>query len=454
MNVVSFVSFALIALWLALVAVGIMLIGQHRRVRGAIFVVEGALALAAQAALSLYPVGIGEPLIRISQRELIVAAGAALLAVIAFALVTRARLTHRLIYASNSSSIVALILVPILAASSLWGLSYLSTPERERERDAIKRGIVMAQGFKAEIYARGTMDNPTTMTFGPDGKLYIADIAGDLWVAEDKDGDHIAETITKLGGGFQLLLGLLWHNDELFISSAGKIEAYKVRDGKLADKRIVAANLPSMIYQPHSNNSLTLGLDGRIYFGVGSTVGSGEEPNPQAGAILSVSPDGGDVKVVARGLGNPFEVGFNASGDMFSGDNPPTAPDGGPAPDEFNQIVDGGDYGFLSQSILTNTVREPLVEFPQHSTPTGLAFYTGKTYPAEYFDNAFLALWNQGEIARMVISKDARGQTRVEASRFASGFLYPIDIVNGPDGNLYIADFGTTAIYRIVYVGK
>ncbi len=442
--IVPILSFVLITLWLALVGVGLVLIAQRRRL-GAIFVGLGVLALAAQAALSLYPVGIGEPLIRIPQTELVVAALAAVAAMSVFGLIGRAR--HPRIQTSNAALVAALVFIPLIAAGSLWGLSVISTPERERERDAARRGIELAPGFRAEIYARGSMDNPTTMTFGPDNKLYVADIAGDLWVI---DAD---KKVSKIGGGFQLLLGLLWHKDELFISSAGKIEAFKVRDGSLADRREVAGNLPSMIYMPHSNNSLTLGPDGRIYFGVGSTVGRGEEPNPRAGAILSVSPDGGDVTVIARGLGNPFEVGFNSSGEMFSGDNPPMAPDGLPAPDEFNQIVEGGDYGFLSKEFLRNTVREPLVSFPQNSTPTGLVFYTGKVYPPEYFDNAFVVLWNRGEMVRMVLNKDGRGNVRADATRFGSGFLYPIDVINGPDGNLYVADFGTSAIYRIVYVG-
>lgn len=448
---VTVLSAVLIALWLALLVMGVVLIIQRRKL-GAIFVLEGLLALAAQAALSTYPVGIGEPLLRIPQRDLIVAAIAAVVVVLALVLIGRAR--RRRIQPSKSTVVVGGLLVPLVAAGTLWGLSYISTPERERERDAGKRSIELAPGFRAELYTRGTMDNPTTMTFGPDGKLYVADIAGDVWVVEDANNDHTAEKVTKLGGGYELLLGLLWHNDELFIASAGKIQAYKVRDGKLTDARTVAGDLPAMIYMPHSNNSLTLGPDGRIYFGVGSTVGQGEEPNALAGAILSVSPDGGDVQVVARGLGNPFEVGFNSSGEMYSDDNPPMAPDGLPAADEFNQIVAGGDYGFLSKDFMQNTVREPLVEFPTHSTPTGLVFYNGKAYPPEYFDNAFVVLWNRGEVARIALSKDARGNVRADASLFGSGFLYPIDVINGPDGNLYLADFGTTAIYRIVYAGQ
>jgi glucose/arabinose dehydrogenase len=91
------------------------------------------------------------------------------------------------------------------------------------------------------------------------------------------------------------------------------------------------------------------------------------------------------------------------------------------------------------------------VQFPAHATPTGLTFYTGSTYPQEFFDNAFAALWTRGEVARIVLNKTPQGEYRASPSVWASGFLYPIDVVNGPDGNLYIADFGTSVIYRITY---
>jgi glucose/arabinose dehydrogenase len=123
-----------------------------------------------------------------------------------------------------------------------------------------------------------------------------------------------------------------------------------------------------------------------------------------------------------------------------------------PPPDEFNQIKEGGDYGFVPNDPLNQPGKTPaLLSFEPHSTPTGLAFYTGKAYPPEYFDNAFVALWNRGEIKRIQLIPDNRGGYEPDDSVFASGFLYPIDIVVGPDDNLYIADFGTSVVYRVVY---
>lgn len=462
---VNLATAALAVLWIGLLVAGIFLLRQRRWVSGGLLMLEGVLGLAAQLALSLVPVGIGEPLIRIGRQDLIAfgAAGLVTALIIAFATWGKPRLNQWLM--RRPAQVVLPIVALALGGSSLAGLSYLSTPARERERDATRRNVQMAQGFKAEIYASSAlnnpaMDNPTTMIFAPDGTLYIADIAGNLWAAKDTDGDHKVNEITQFATGFSLLLGLAWRNDELYVSSSGKIEALKDTDGdgKADARRTLAEGLPSLILNPHSNNSLTFGPDGRLYFGIGATSDDGVEKQPLASAILSVSPDGGDVRVYARGFGNPFEVAFNSKGEMFSGDNSGLAGvDGQTPPDEFNQVQEGKDYGFVPNDPLGQQGKTPaLLSFDPHSTPTGLTFYGGKAYPPEYLDNAFIALWNKGDVMRIQLVPDPSGTNEAGTyapsdSVFGSGFLYPIDIITGPDDNLYIADFGTSVIYRITY---
>jgi glucose/arabinose dehydrogenase len=446
-------SAVLMALWGAMIALGIALVVKRRWLLGALLIVEGALAMAVQVALSTIPVGIGEPLLRIPRNEFWIAAGIGAAAfVVTLVLLLARRDAAATAFKHKGAAIALPLIVPLLAAGALWGASQLSIPERERERDAGKRSIELPAGFSANIYAQGIPDNPTTMAFAPGGRLYIADINGTIWHGDEIAGEHTLGPLTKFADGFNLLTGLAWRDGELYVSSAGKVEALRdTNDDGVADsRRTLADNLPALILMPHSNNSLTFGPDGRLYFGVGSTADGGKETRQYASSILSVSPDGGDVRVFATGFGNPFEVAFNQAGDLFSGDNQGLAsPDGAPPPDELNYIVPGGEYDDLD---LNNAnAREPIVQFPAHATPTGLTFYTGNTYPPDYLDNAFAALWTRGEVARIVLSKTPQGDYVASPSVWGSGFLYPIDVVNGPDGNLYIADFGTSVIYRVTY---
>jgi glucose/arabinose dehydrogenase len=456
-------TFATLALLTLLVCAGVggaLLLrqGGRRRWVGAALLLQALLLVGAQAALSTLPFGIGDPLIRVRfgevllQALVVLAAGPGLAALLWLA---ARRLAPRL-QASRRPGLLAaalLLLLPALAGAGLAGLAQASLPERERERDPARRQIALPPGFRWSVYAQGSMDNPTTIAFGPDGRLYIGDIAGGLWAAQDKDGDGVAETLSKWADGFDLLVGLAWRGQELYASSSGKIEVLRDSDGdgRADQRRTIVAGLPSMVLRPHSNNALAFGPDGRLYFGVGSTTSGDYEPNPLAAAVLSVNPDGSDLQVFARGFGNTFGVAFNKDGELFGGDN---SPGGDDQPDEFNHIVKGGHYGYpyvYGDPPKGNGMIGALATFPAHASPTGMSFYSGDVFPPEYRDSALVTLWTRGEIARVEVARTSGGQYLSRTSAFASGFLYPIAAVTGPDGNLYVADFGTSAVYRISY---
>ena len=432
-----------------------------RRIVGGALLAQALLAIAALVALSTIPVGIGNPFIRLpAYRTPIEWTGSAVaLCIVAIISYVAGRWLRRWLSSTGGSRLVAgaaLLAVPLIASASLVGLVYASTPARERERDPNKREIALTRGFEWNIFVQGTIDNPSAIAFGPDGKLYIADISGALWVAADTDGDGRAESIRRFADGFALLIGLAWRDGELYAASSGKIEALRDSDGDgVADqRRVVVDGLPSMILKPHSNNGIAFGPDGRLYFGVGSTTNAEFETNNLAASILSVKPDGSDLHVVARGLGNSFDLAFNAQGELFAGDNSPMGAEDA-APDEFNQIVEGEHYGFpyFYGDPPDRSTHAPLISFPPHSVPTGVTFYSGQQYPQAYQGAAFITLWNLGELVRIDVEHAADGTIAARETTFGSGFLFPIDVITGPDGNLYVADFGTSAIYRITYKG-
>jgi putative membrane-bound dehydrogenase-like protein len=442
-------------------AILLMLRRGASKMLGGALLAQALLAVAVLVGLSTIPVGIGNPLLRLPARLAPIewAGCAVALGIVVLISLFAGRRLHSWLSSAGGSrlaAVVALLAVPLLAAASMAGIVYASTPARERERDPSKREITLARGFAWNVFVQGTIDNPTTITFGPDGKLYIADIGGALWAAADADHNGQAESVRRFADGFALLVGLAWHDDELYAASSGKIEALRDSDGDgVADqRRVVVDGLPSMILKPHSNNGLAFGPDGRLYFGVGSTTNSEVETNDLAAAILSVKPDGSDLRVVARGLGNSFDLAFNAQGALFAGDNSPIGGED-EAPDEFNQIVEGEHYGFpyFYGDPPDRSTRGPLISFPPHSVPTGVTFYAGQQYPQAYQGAAFITLWNLGELIHIDVEQAPSGAVTARETTFGSGFLYPIDVITGPDGNLYVADFGTSVVYRITYKG-
>jgi glucose/arabinose dehydrogenase len=467
----TFATLAVLTFCISVGVVGLALLRRGRgwRVIGGALLAQALLATAALIALSTLPFGIGEPLIRVPFRDILVQTlgSLAVIGSVAGLIYLIARWARTRLprepepgekrAGRRLAAVGLLIAVPLVVAGSMAGLVRASTPERERERDPNKRPITLSRGFAANVFVQGTMDNPTTIAFGPDNKLYIADISGAIWVAEDANQDGVAESIKQFADGFSLLVGLAWHDGELFTASSGKIEALRDSnaDGVADQRRLVVGDLPSLILKPHSNNGLAFGADGRLYFGVGSTTEGQIEDNPLAASILSVKPDGSDLKVFAHGLGNTFDVAFNSAGALFGGDNSPGGEEGvDDPPDEFNYLIEGEHYGypyFYGDPPKSNGTRGAVVTFPAHSTPTGISFYSGATYPAQYRDNAFITLWNRGEVARIELARTSGGDYLARSTTFGKGFLYPIDTATGPDGNLYVADFGTSAIYRITY---
>lgn len=464
--ILSLFSLALFTLYVGLAVFGIVLAVRQRRgwrFVGIGLLLQAVLFTALQVALSTLPITGLEPMINVPLQATLVQAAATILAVGGVGLLVwlLARRVYRRLQEPRQwpAKTALLVGLPLVALVGMGGLWQLSLPDRVRERDPDKRTITVPEGFAASVFVKGQIDNPTSLAFGPDNKLYIGDIGGSIWVADDSRSSGQADKLTRFAEGFRFLVGLIWHNGELYTASEGKVEALRDSDGDgQADaRRTIVDGLPAMKFVPHTNNALTFGPDGRLYFGVGSTTDGQIETEQYAAAILSVNPDGSDLRVFARGTSNSFDVAFNKAGDLFAGDNQPSASVSGTAGDELNYIVEDGHYGypyFFGDPPKEGNMRGPVASFPPHSSPNGLTFYNATQFPTSYTDNLFIALWSLGEISRVELAKSAGGEYLSRTSTFASGFVYPLDVTVGPDGSLFVADFGTSAVYRIRYTGN
>jgi putative membrane-bound dehydrogenase-like protein len=344
----------------------------------------------------------------------------------------------------------ALLAIDALGTAALVQLSVV--PEAEPV-SPIDRTITVAPGFHAELIVSQGIKSPTALTFGPDGNLYVSDMSGRIWrIATAQDSAGAPELFAD---NFEQPLGLAWRGDELYVASLGLISVISDQDGDgLAEqRRVIVRDLPVRLFPLHQNNAIKFGPDGRLYFGLGAGNNSAEETHELTATILSVNPDGSDIQVYARGLRNAYGLAFNAAGDLFATDN---APQGMPIipGDELNHIRAGNNYGYpndYEQPMPGHTTVGPLYVFPPHSSPDGITFYDQSEFPQEYRDNAFVASWMRGEIYRVQLDKAASGDYLARVTMFASGFVNPLDLTAGPDGSLYIGDFGTSAIYRVEY---
>jgi glucose/arabinose dehydrogenase len=251
--------------------------------------------------------------------------------------------------------------------------------------DTVVEAGSLPPGFSLTRYA--DVFRPTSLAFGPDGRLYVASANQVVYALADTDGDGRAETRTTYADNLPAPLGLLWIGKDLYVSYTGNVDILRDTNGDgLADRRVsVVAGLPNQL---HQNDGMALGPDGYIYLGNGSSCDACVEASPLSAAILRFHPNGTGLSVFASGLRNPYDVAFNAVGDLFATDNGQDKLGDTLPPEELNWVRAGLNYGWPDcwagdiDAACANKAG-PVAAFTAHSSADGLTFYEASQFPPE-----------------------------------------------------------------------
>lgn len=197
---------------------------------------------------------------------------------------------------------------------------------------------------------------------------------------------------------------------------------------------------------------------------------------PCNGAILRVRPDGSDLEVVAWGLRNPFGIGFGPGGRLLVTDNAPDSRGSRPiegAPDLLREVRPGTWHGWPDswagtpiggpgKALLADPMgpeAPPVARLPVHAGAAGLAIGTdGAVYIAQ-FGSAFPATAQDPLISGFdVIRVDPRTGRQDQIARNrrggpqswdrSGGLERPVAVRWGPDGALWILDYGRLQVTR------
>ena len=208
-----------------------------------------------------------------------------------------------------------------------------------------------------------------------------------------------------------------------------------------------------------------------------------------SGSILRANPDGSNLELVAWGLRNPFRIKFDRHNRLYAANHGMDVRGSRPvanSPDEFQLIVPGMWYGWPDFSgglpvtmplfkpddqpqptflIAQHPMQppQPLVNFTPHAATMGFDFnYLTGFGPA---GDVFIAEFGAEDpgttggklipgvghrVTRIDMRTGKRTSFAVNKSGFAAshtgggGLERPIDVAFGPDGAMYVADFGQT----------
>lgn len=339
--------------------------------------------------------------------------------------------------------------------------------------------IQVPPGFVAEEYGRifdaRTENTAMTVITFHEGKLYILTLDGRIFTLEDTTGDHMGDTLTRIydneDRALNYVSGMDFRDGLIYLSDAGRIVtlADTSGDGLPDTLTPIVEGLPALRYIWHSNNGITFGPDDRLYIAVGATTDHGPVTEEYEGAILRVNPDGSELEVFASGFRNPYALVFSPDGDLFTADN---GPDYGPEDvpeeeryEELNHVREGHDYGFptwFGHPREDDGTTGPVVEFTPHVAVAGLEYYAADHFPEHYRGGIFVAHWGATppfEAGREVVfvrlepTDDGSFTGEVETFATFAEEARPVDVVVGPDGALYIAEWTRGIIYRVVYTG-
>jgi glucose/arabinose dehydrogenase len=305
------------------------------------------------------------------------------------------------------------------------------------------------------------LETPWAIAFAPDRRIFITERPGRIRIV--KDGQLQKEPwlqIEVYEAGEAGLMGLALdpefeRNRFVYIAhsyrnSAGQTKNRLVRLREVSGKATIDKVLSDDARGARNHNGarVKFGPDGKLYWTMGDAQDAGlaQKLSSLNGKVLRINPDGTlppdnpfkDSPVYSLGHRNPQGLAWQpGTGRLYATEHGPSGFQGC-CRDELNLIEPGSNYGW--PVITGDETREKMAAPVLHSgrgetwAPGGAAFVTGGPWAGSL---VFTGLRGQA-LYRVVPDKNDPRKTAAFERHFVREFGRLRDVVEGPDGALYV----------------
>jgi glucose/arabinose dehydrogenase len=371
---------------------------------------------------------------------------------------------------------------------------------------------VAANGMVVNAFAAG-LDHPRTLHVLPNGDVLVAETnapsrpdeekgikgwitklvmgragadtpsANRITLLQDADGDGIAEARSTFLEGLNSPFGMALVGDDFYVANSNAIMKfpYHTGDSKITTTGTKLADLPAGPLNHHWTKDLVASPDGlRLYATVGSNSNiaeNGMEAETNRAAVLEVDRATGKWRVFASGLRNPNGPAWQPqSGALWVVVNERDELGNDLVPDYMTSVKVGGFYGWpysyygqhvdarvqpQRPDLVANTIA-PDYALGAHTASLGLAFNTGKLFPPDMTNGAFVGQhgsWNRKPLAgyKVIFVPFANGMPSGPPRNILTGFISndgeaqgrPVGVAIDKHGALLVADDVGNTVWRV-----
>lgn len=362
-------------------------------------------------------------------------------------------------------------------------------------------------GFEVMMFAREpVVRNPCSLAFDARGRMFVSmgpqyrnptpDTPPDsVVIVRDTDGDGVADQTHTFATGFNCIQGLAWHGRDLWVANVPDLTVVRDTDGDdVADEYVkVFTDLGNI---EHGLHGLNWAPDGKLYMTKGNSKGlatnerlakepdrvapkpfrelwgvpgppdAPDFPAPQtfrkdnykaayhdpaddwgrSGGVLRCDDMGANLEIVARGLRNPYGMGFDHGFDWLGTDQDQNEGDRLFMP--FHSADYGWSHRWSTHWTGDNHLPTAPISVPVYQgSGTGVIFADAPNWPASHRGVWFINDWllKSTHVYRPTwdgaLMKPAGGKWE-DFIQPRDALYRPVDMAFGPDGALYVVGWG------------